>query len=102
MLDSVDFRCISCLEIMPHVVRLKPVGLIPCKKCSKVKGTETPADEYFEFSTVLIIIDLLLLKKEAFAHLVFNMKLKHRPIQVTRSHFWPKFYSNTCDMSDMS
>lgn len=84
MLDPADFRCISCLERMPAVVRERPVGLIPCKSCSMKMGTETPADGYFEFSTVLIIIDLFLLKREAFAHLVFNTRLKHRPLQVRR------------------
>ena len=94
MLDSKSFRCISCLTEMNQVFRVKPPSLIPCRVCSEKNDQTTSADYYFEFSNVLIILDLLLLKKEAFVHLVFNTRLGKRPLQVikiARVYFASKF-----------
>ena len=82
VLDSDAYRCIQCLSDMDQVYRVAPPSLIPCKKCSKKRDVTTSADHYFEFSNVLIVLDLLLLRRDAFAHLVFNTRLSRRPVQV--------------------
>ena len=68
---------------MDEVYRSNPPCLVPCRFCSNKNGKNIlSADQYFEFSNVLIVLDLLLLRRDAFAHLVFNTRLKRRPIQV--------------------
>ena len=83
MLDSVEYRCVHCLRWMDHVFKQNPPALVPCRACSNPKDAKvTSADGFFEFSNVLISLDLLLLRKDAFAHLVFNTRLGRRPLQV--------------------
>jgi len=83
MLDAVGYRCVHCLRWMDHVFKPNPPALVPCRACSNPKDAKvTSADGFFEFSNVLISLDLLLLRKDAFAHVVFNTRLGRRPLQM--------------------
>ena len=107
MLDAVGYRCVHCLRWMDHVFKPNPPALVPCRACSNPKDAKvTSADGFFEFSNVLISLDLLLLRKDAFAHLVFNTRLGRRPLQVSKvtsadtDVFGRKFFTRNRSLSN--
>lgn len=62
--------CIECTEPVSSLYTeysTDNIRLTACSKCNKF------ADKYIEHDGVLIFIDLLLLKKQAYRHLVFNV-----------------------------
>ncbi|KAF9764587.1 Protein arv1 like protein [Nosema granulosis] len=61
------FICIECGEKNKILFSSKQT-VLSCKSCLK------KMDKYFEVNDTLLFIDILLLKKEVFRHLIFNRK----------------------------
>jgi lipid intermediate transporter len=71
-----DFRCIECANSTSNIYFDYGKGNIRLAVCSnkKTDGSECRAfvDKYVEFDNVLIFIDMILLKPQAYRHIVFN------------------------------
>ncbi|KAI9547272.1 sterol homeostasis protein [Dissostichus eleginoides] len=66
------FRCVECNEKAPELHRDYSNGILKitiCKSCQK------PVDKYIEYDPVIILIDAILCKTQAFRHILFNTSL---------------------------
>jgi hypothetical protein len=62
--------CVECDELVPSLHTSYQNGhikLTDCQKCGRV------ADKYVEYDNVLLFIDILLMKPQAYKHLVYNL-----------------------------
>lgn len=73
--------CIECGQPSESLFTVYSNGHIQLADCSHCKGV---VDRYVEFDNVLLFIDLLLLKQEAYRHLVYN-SLDHNLSQYVES-----------------
>uniref|UniRef100_A0A668S530 Protein ARV n=1 Tax=Oreochromis aureus TaxID=47969 RepID=A0A668S530_OREAU len=67
-----DFRCIECNEKAAELHRDYSNGILKitiCESCQK------PVDKYIEYDPVIILIDAILCKTQAFRHILFNTRL---------------------------
>lgn len=66
------YRCVECNheteKILKKLATYNQVLVCHNKKCSK------KTDKYYEYNSVMCVIDLLLMKKEIFRHFVYNIK----------------------------
>ncbi|XP_067901535.1 protein ARV1 isoform X1 [Heterodontus francisci] len=66
------FRCIECNEEVQELHRDYNCGIIKitiCKSCQK------PVDKYIEYDPVIILIDAILCKVQAYRHIILNTKI---------------------------
>ncbi|KAI4798273.1 hypothetical protein KUCAC02_022166 [Chaenocephalus aceratus] len=66
------FRCVECNEKAPELHRDYSKGILKitiCESCQK------PVDKYIEYDPVIILIDAILCKTQAFRHILFNTSL---------------------------
>ncbi|KAM3860904.1 protein ARV1 [Diretmus argenteus] len=66
------FRCIECNEEATELHRDYSNGILKitiCESCQK------PVDKYIEYDPVIILIDAILCKTQAFRHILFNTSL---------------------------
>ncbi|KAF3850175.1 hypothetical protein F7725_019894 [Dissostichus mawsoni] len=66
------FRCVECNEKAPELHRDYSNGILKitiCESCQK------PVDKYIEYDPVIILIDAILCKTQAFRHILFNTSL---------------------------
>ena len=74
MPETLSFRCIECGErandLFTKGARLEGVKPSTCEHCKNL------VDQYVEFDTILVVLDLMLLKKRAFSHVLFNIPMK--------------------------
>ncbi|XP_010779698.1 protein ARV1 [Notothenia coriiceps] len=66
------FRCVECNEKSPELHRDYSNGILKitiCESCQK------PVDKYIEYDPVIILIDAILCKTQAFRHILFNTSL---------------------------
>ncbi|KAM9354433.1 protein ARV1 [Pholidichthys leucotaenia] len=66
------FRCVECHEKATELHRDYSNGILKitiCESCQK------PVDKYIEYDPVIILIDAILCKTQAFRHILFNTKL---------------------------
>lgn len=66
--SSPSFRCIHCSTPSPHLVRTYH-GYIKLSECTNCQRN---VDEYIEQENLLLGIDLILLRTEAYMHLLWN------------------------------
>ncbi|MBN3314454.1 ARV1 protein, partial [Atractosteus spatula] len=69
---GASFRCIECNEEAYELHRDYSNGILKitiCKSCQK------PVDKYIEYDPVIILIDAILCKVQAYRHIIFNTKL---------------------------
>ncbi|CAL1585772.1 unnamed protein product [Knipowitschia caucasica] len=67
-----DFRCVECNENATELHRDYSNGILKitiCESCQK------PVDKYIEYDPVIILIDAILCKTQAFRHILFNTSL---------------------------
>lgn len=67
-----DFRCVECNEKASELHRDYSKGVLKitlCESCQK------PVDKYIEYDPVIILIDAILCKTQAFRHILFNTNL---------------------------
>jgi lipid intermediate transporter len=60
------FVCINCGIRYSNMYTINSNNILKCKKCTK------RIDKYFELNNTLLLIDLLLLKKEVIRHIIYN------------------------------
>ncbi|KAG9441317.1 hypothetical protein H6P81_017171 [Aristolochia fimbriata] len=80
---DMEFRCIHCgFPVEKLMVQYSPgnIRLMKCENCRAV------ADEYIECEIMIVLIDLILHKKKAYRHLLFNVP-KHHAIDF-KGFFW--------------
>ncbi|CAG5928460.1 unnamed protein product [Menidia menidia] len=66
------FRCVECSEKAAELHRDYKNGILKitiCESCQK------PVDKYIEYDPVIILIDAILCKTQAFRHILFNTSL---------------------------
>lgn len=66
------FRCVECNEKAKELHRDYSNGILKitiCESCQK------PVDKYIEYDPVIILIDAILCKTQAFRHILFNTNL---------------------------
>ncbi|XP_038671565.1 protein ARV1 [Scyliorhinus canicula] len=67
-----SYRCVECGEEAPELHRDYSHGIIKitiCKSCQK------PVDKYIEYDPVIILIDAILCKVQAYRHIILNTKI---------------------------
>lgn len=67
------FVCVECGWKVNQLYKKYPssVRLEICEKCNQI------ADKYIEFETIIILIDLILLSRAAYRHVIFNTESKN-------------------------
>ncbi|XP_040016011.1 protein ARV1 [Gasterosteus aculeatus] len=71
-METDIFRCVECNEKAPELHRDYSNGILKitiCESCQK------PVDKYIEYDPVIILIDAILCKTQAFRHILFNTTL---------------------------
>ncbi|XP_055969600.1 protein ARV1 [Sorex fumeus] len=69
---SCQYRCIECNEEAKELYRDYNHGVLKitiCKSCQK------PVDKYIEYDPVIILINAILCKAQAYRHILFNTKI---------------------------
>ncbi|XP_027020873.2 protein ARV1 [Tachysurus fulvidraco] len=69
---KMGFKCIECNEEASELYRDYSNGIVKitiCKLCAK------PVDKYIEYDPVIILIDAILCKIQAFRHILFNTQI---------------------------
>ncbi|XP_077408581.1 protein ARV1 isoform X2 [Vanacampus margaritifer] len=66
------FRCIECNEKATELHRDYTNGILKITICS---SCQKPVDKYIEYDPVIILIDAILCKTQAFRHILFNTSL---------------------------
>ncbi|EEB19034.1 arv1, putative [Pediculus humanus corporis] len=69
MAEQNSYLCVNCGNRVKHLYReYSPsvLKLINCEKCGNV------ADKYIEYDRIIILIDLILLSKEGYRHVLYN------------------------------
>ncbi|KAL4238872.1 sterol homeostasis protein [Mactra antiquata] len=69
----MSYTCISCdnkSEKLYHKYKGGIIKITVCDKCGKV------VDKYIEYDLVIVSLDALLLKRQAFRHILINRRLK--------------------------
>ncbi|KAM7367608.1 hypothetical protein PAMP_013894 [Pampus punctatissimus] len=71
-MTKVVYRCVECNEKATELYRDYTNGILKitiCESCQK------PVDKYIEYDPVIILIDAILCKTQAFRHILFNTSL---------------------------
>ncbi|XP_062857900.1 protein ARV1 [Trichomycterus rosablanca] len=69
---KTTFKCVECNEDASELYRDYSNGILKitiCKSCAK------PVDKYIEYDPVIILIDAILCKVQAFRHILFNTEI---------------------------
>ncbi|XP_059963677.1 protein ARV1 isoform X2 [Mesoplodon densirostris] len=69
---SCQYRCIECSEEAKELYRDYSHGVLKitiCKSCQK------PVDKYIEYDPVIILINAILCRAQAYRHILFNTKI---------------------------
>lgn len=67
--------CIECSSEVPSLYTQYPNGYIKLTYCNNCNAV---SDKYVEFDLVILFIDILLLKPQAYKHLIFNTLLNEK------------------------
>ncbi|XP_077443699.1 protein ARV1 isoform X2 [Stigmatopora argus] len=69
---EAKFRCIECNEKATELHRDYKNGILKITLCG---SCQKPVDKYIEYDPVIILIDAILCKTQAFRHILFNTGL---------------------------
>ncbi|XP_058453289.1 protein ARV1 [Malaya genurostris] len=69
-----EYVCINCGCFVPELYRKISSTVLKITECDKCKH---PADKYIEFEVLIILIDLILLSKPAYRHILYNSDCKN-------------------------
>ncbi|XP_076183793.1 ACAT-related protein required for viability 1 [Ptiloglossa arizonensis] len=67
------YRCVNCGAVVEQLygrLYINVLKLLKCDACDQL------ADKYIEYDPVIILVDLILLEKRAYRHLLYNCDLK--------------------------
>lgn len=67
------YACINCGANAPHLFKEMPSGIIQISQCSLCNNM---VDKYIEYDAVIILLDALLHKPQAYRHLLYNSSFK--------------------------
>ncbi|XP_061609909.1 protein ARV1 isoform X3 [Phyllopteryx taeniolatus] len=69
---EAEFRCVECNEKATELHRDYSNGILKITLCG---SCQKPVDKYIEYDPVIILIDAILCKTQAFRHILFNTSL---------------------------
>ena len=81
--EQLQLQCVECGACIPHVYKEYSKGnirLSVCETCGHV------ADKYVEYEVVLIVIDLLLFKPQAYRHILYNRTPPVTQLQIVKMY----------------
>ncbi|XP_045492116.1 protein ARV1 [Colias croceus] len=73
MTDKMRYKCVNCGEGAGALYRTYGPSVLKLTKCEKCNGI---VDKYIEYDPVIVMIDLVLISKEAQRHIIFNTDFK--------------------------
>ncbi|XP_055610125.1 protein ARV1 [Uranotaenia lowii] len=73
-LDNKQYVCINCGQPVPELYRRISSTVLKITEC---ENCNQPADKYIEFEVIIIMIDLILLSKAAYRHILYNSDCKN-------------------------
>ncbi|XP_045488165.1 protein ARV1 isoform X2 [Pieris rapae] len=73
MIENKQFKCVNCSENVGALYRNYGPSVLKLSKCEHCKGI---VDKYIEYDPVIVMIDLVLISKEAQRHIIFNTDFK--------------------------
>ncbi|CAH4036634.1 unnamed protein product [Pieris brassicae] len=73
MIQNKQFKCVNCSENVGALYRNYGPSVLKLSKCEHCKGI---VDKYIEYDPVIVMIDLVLISKEAQRHIIFNTDFK--------------------------
>ncbi|KAL4649148.1 protein ARV1 [Arapaima gigas] len=71
-MERVLFRCVECNADASELHRDYSNGILKISICG---SCHKPVDKYIEYDPVIILIDAILCKTQAFRHILFNTKI---------------------------
>ncbi|XP_052754165.1 protein ARV1 isoform X2 [Galleria mellonella] len=69
MCDTKQYRCVNCRKGHSALYKTYGPSVLKLTKCDKCKGI---VDKYIEYDPVIVMIDLVLMSKEAQRHVLYN------------------------------
>ncbi|XP_012593654.2 protein ARV1 isoform X1 [Microcebus murinus] len=74
--DSCQYRCIECNQEAKELYRDYNHGVLKITICvSCQKSCQKPVDKYIEYDPVIILINAILCKAQAYRHILYNTKI---------------------------
>ncbi|CAH2091576.1 unnamed protein product [Euphydryas editha] len=67
------YKCVNCGEKASALYRTYGPSVLKLTKCENCKGV---VDKYIEYDPVIVMIDLVLMSKEAQRHIIYNTEFK--------------------------
>ncbi|XP_043261126.1 protein ARV1 isoform X1 [Colletes gigas] len=67
------YRCVNCGAVVEELYGRYCVNVLKLLKCN---ACDQLADKYIEYDPVIILVDLILLNKRAYRHLLYNCEFK--------------------------
>ncbi|XP_073967544.1 ACAT-related protein required for viability 1 [Choristoneura fumiferana] len=73
MVDSKQYKCVNCGEAAAALYKTYGPSVLKLTKCDKCNGI---VDKYIEYDPVIVMIDLVLVSREAQRHVLYNTEFK--------------------------
>ncbi|XP_026745115.1 protein ARV1 [Trichoplusia ni] len=73
MTETEEYKCVNCGERAAALYRTYGPTVLKLTKCENCKGV---VDKYIEYDPVIVMIDLVLMSKEAQRHVLYNTEFK--------------------------
>ncbi|CAH0717516.1 unnamed protein product, partial [Brenthis ino] len=73
MTENNQYRCVNCGEAATALYRTYGPSVLKLTKCESCKGI---VDKYIEYDPVIVMIDLVLMSREAQRHVIYNTEFK--------------------------
>ncbi|KAG6447853.1 hypothetical protein O3G_MSEX005161 [Manduca sexta] len=73
MADTKPYKCVNCGEAAAALFRNYGPSVLKLTKCEECKGV---VDKYIEYDPVIVMIDLVLMSREAQRHVIYNIEFK--------------------------
>ncbi|XP_045459818.1 protein ARV1 [Melitaea cinxia] len=72
-MSESTYKCVNCGERASALYRTYGPSVLKLTKCESCKGV---VDKYIEYDPVIVMIDLVLMSKEAQRHIIYNTEFK--------------------------
>ncbi|XP_063380178.1 protein ARV1 [Cydia fagiglandana] len=73
MAENKPYKCVNCGEASAALYKTYGPSVLKLTKCDKCNGI---VDKYIEYDPVIVMIDLVLVSKEAQRHVLYNTEFK--------------------------
>ncbi|XP_034825049.1 protein ARV1 isoform X1 [Maniola hyperantus] len=73
MTEKNEFKCVNCGVAAAALYRNYGPSVLKLTKCENCKGI---VDKYIEYDPVIVVIDLVLMSREAQRHIIYNTEFK--------------------------